>query len=293
MNVMRVRCFTPARISFTVLALSILLSIPLVAEARGDRGAVKWSVRVYPQNSSYIEVTLDPRAIPRQTVLTDVRCEVSFFSSRMVFLGKILYPFTKQSEEIDVEYAYRRFGPNPYGSARVAKGGYVYYTPLAYGVQYERPTWMPEQEEPEPEEDIEHVRTDTGLVHGTEDGSLRPGGGYTWVNPGDSSDLQVRLRPGLVEDEDGKIHPASGYRWVDADDRSDFRVSLIPGLTRTEDGKLRPARGYTWVDADDPNDLRVKLIPGLTRTEDGMLRPARGYTWVDADDPNDYRVRRL
>lgn len=91
-------------------------------------------------------------------------------------------------------------------------------------------------------------------------GKLLPAGGYQWMNPGDPTDLRVRLMPGLVNGEDGKLRPASGYQWVNPTDPKDFGVRLMPGLIKTEK-EFRPDKTYRWVNPKDPKDLRVELIP--------------------------------
>lgn len=92
---------------------------------------VKWSVRIYPEDTTSIEVVIDSRGIGQ--AIRNVSYEVSFYTEQNKFLGK--KTFYTETKELEPE-KYVIYESIPYGAAKLVKGRKIKYITRELGSLY-------------------------------------------------------------------------------------------------------------------------------------------------------------
>jgi hypothetical protein len=110
-NVLRIRAFS--------VLMVFVGALPFAPVNRANAGTMEipWSVEIYSDNSDYIVVRLDARAVPRNTYLESVWISVTFFGEpdQQTNLGKKNFRFMKEqldhfkAGEINVAYFQHSF----------------------------------------------------------------------------------------------------------------------------------------------------------------------------------------
>ena len=79
--------------------------------------------------------------------------------------------------------------------------------------------------------------------------------GMKWESNGEKSPY-----PNVVRNADGTLRPGGCYSWVNKENLKDYKVIITPGLKEMAWGCM-PSIGYRWVNPGDPKDFRVEPIP--------------------------------
>ena len=141
------------------------------------------------------------------------------------------------------------------------------------------------------------------------DSQYAPAMGYTWVNPDNNGDLNVKWTPGfestdpphlIAGQEEGKWFPDDGYRWDSPKDENDLKIVWSPGTPHSvlrhvvadeKEGYWHTEPGYTF---SDPNKLSAAIwteglsnpdYPHITSSStEGDWLPDAGYTFSRPGD---------
>src|SRR6185369_6125483 len=119
----------------TIFHSFAVIAFVLISGGTTSAANLTCSVRIYPQNSDYVEVFISAKNAEKKTYYIDVSLDVSFFSKDKL-LKTENYKFTGNGiEALEPNRIYRRFYKCPVSAVTDVKGGELHYSQVYGGLK--------------------------------------------------------------------------------------------------------------------------------------------------------------
>jgi hypothetical protein len=115
----------------------MVLALPSIA---AEPDGIKWYAELYPQNTDYIEVTINTLGMKEGEYLENVRFDVTFYDAQNNPIKEEDFYFTDANVTSFERGNHRRWFKHSYTSAKFARGGTLNYTLAPYGGKPDAPT---------------------------------------------------------------------------------------------------------------------------------------------------------